>query len=280
MNKKSGQTILIVLLASALMLTLGMSLISQTVTDVNISTQEQEYNRAFNSTEAGIEELLSHDDGLAGLYSDVGNEACRDDPSAPCNPSLAGGNENEANYRFLMEAKGAGDVYEYPDLLRPGDAAQLNMDGYSGNEMTVYWTGTSSALELIFVYDASGTVSLYRILAGPPSGCIQDDQANSSSSGFSQERSYDQEYIISNTDYNNIFTNLKYIRVKPLCQNETYVAYGAEGGFTFPAQSYLAHVESRSGENTAAVEVEQSAEKSMPGIFDYALYAGSGSIGN
>lgn len=62
-NKKSGQIALIVLLIMVTLLTVVLSLISDSVTDVKISQDEKEAMRAFSAAEAGIEEALRQDLG-------------------------------------------------------------------------------------------------------------------------------------------------------------------------------------------------------------------------
>lgn len=59
MNKSnSGQIILILVLITIVGLTIGLSLISRTVTDVRISSQIEQSSRAFSAAEAGVETAL------------------------------------------------------------------------------------------------------------------------------------------------------------------------------------------------------------------------------
>jgi hypothetical protein len=59
-NHKSGQVVLIVLLVMVVVLTIGLSLISRSVTDISISKDEEEAIRAFSAAEAGIEAALQN----------------------------------------------------------------------------------------------------------------------------------------------------------------------------------------------------------------------------
>jgi len=54
----SGQTLLIILLIAAVILTVGLAIVSYSITDIKISQQEEESARAFSAAEAGIEESL------------------------------------------------------------------------------------------------------------------------------------------------------------------------------------------------------------------------------
>jgi len=60
-NKQNkGQVAIIVLLASAILLTLGISASKQTVTDTKIDTDEEALKEAFNTAESGINNYLNN----------------------------------------------------------------------------------------------------------------------------------------------------------------------------------------------------------------------------
>lgn len=58
MKHNSGQIILVLILISTIGLTIGLSLISRSITDVRISSQIEESSKAFSAAEAGIEAAL------------------------------------------------------------------------------------------------------------------------------------------------------------------------------------------------------------------------------
>lgn len=58
LSKSSGQIVLILVLVTVVGLTVGLSLISRTVTDIRISSQIEQSNRAFTAAEAGVESAL------------------------------------------------------------------------------------------------------------------------------------------------------------------------------------------------------------------------------
>src|SRR3990172_86209 len=57
-NFQGGQALLIVLLTMAVILTVVLSVVSRSVTDVTVTTYEEDALRAFSAAEAGIEEKL------------------------------------------------------------------------------------------------------------------------------------------------------------------------------------------------------------------------------
>lgn len=58
LKPNSGQVVLLLVLLTVVGLTIGLSLISRTVTDIRITSQIEQSNRAFSAAEAGIETAL------------------------------------------------------------------------------------------------------------------------------------------------------------------------------------------------------------------------------
>ncbi len=58
LKKNTGQIVLILVLVTVVGLTVGLSLVSRTVTDIRISSQIEQSNRAFTAAEAGVESAL------------------------------------------------------------------------------------------------------------------------------------------------------------------------------------------------------------------------------
>jgi len=57
-KNNSGQSLLVILLVMAVILTIGLAVASYSITNIKISQQEEESARAFSVAEAGIEESL------------------------------------------------------------------------------------------------------------------------------------------------------------------------------------------------------------------------------
>ena len=57
-NSQKGQIVLILVLVTIVGLTIGLSLVSRTVTDIRMSSQIEQSNRAFSAAEAGVESAL------------------------------------------------------------------------------------------------------------------------------------------------------------------------------------------------------------------------------
>lgn len=63
---QSGQALLIILLVMAVILTIGLSVVARSITDITISRKGEEAARAFSAAEAGIEQILiATDNGVS-----------------------------------------------------------------------------------------------------------------------------------------------------------------------------------------------------------------------
>lgn len=73
-DSQKGQMLLVVVLTMIVALTVGLSVVSRTVTDLRISRQSEESQRAFQAVEAGIEKTLESGVGASNPQS-LGNNA-------------------------------------------------------------------------------------------------------------------------------------------------------------------------------------------------------------
>lgn len=64
---QSGQMLLVVVLTMIVALTVGLSVVSRTLTDVRVSRQSDESGRAFQAAEAGIEKVLQSGGGSSSF---------------------------------------------------------------------------------------------------------------------------------------------------------------------------------------------------------------------
>ncbi|MBN1168786.1 hypothetical protein JXA63_02750 [Candidatus Woesebacteria bacterium] len=101
---QSGQALLIVLLVMAVALTVVMSSVSRSVTDISVSEVEKDSSRAFSAAEAGIEEALLNP------------------PPVSIEKTYPYGDGVEA--RVIPEPKAIeGGNYRYPEKLENGEEA-------------------------------------------------------------------------------------------------------------------------------------------------------------
>lgn len=161
-KNNSGQALLIVLLSLAVVLTVVLFIISRSITDISISTKEEDSLRAFSAAEAGIERALIIGSDTGSLT--IGDATFSADVSS-----------------FAQGAQGV----NYPFNLRSGEYANFwfvghNSDGtlgcttepcFRGGSMKICWgePGTVSsdaqtpAVEVAVTY--AGTAGDYSTLS-------------------------------------------------------------------------------------------------------------------
>lgn len=163
MRNSAGQALVLVLLSLAVVLTLVLFILARTVTDIAVSTTEEEAIRAFSAAEAGIEKALVIGAGGVGSVGDANFSA-----------SVTGYAEGTRNFN-------------YPVDLASGDTATIwfarHLDdgtltpSFTGDSVKVCWgkPGTPSdaaetpAIEFSIFYD-DGAVKIGRSALDPNSG--------------------------------------------------------------------------------------------------------------
>lgn len=149
---QKGQTVLIVLLIMTVVLTIGLSTISSSITDIRISQQTEESTRAFYVAESALEEKMQS-------------------AAAASSGSLDG-----IGYVVTSETLG-GQYFVFPEEAASGDTQTLwlvghNAEGqidessdYNGG-VTFYWgtatSAESSALSVAYIYRESGVYKIAR----------------------------------------------------------------------------------------------------------------------
>jgi len=118
MKNESGQAVLVVLLVMAVVLTIVLSILGASTSDIRISSNETESLRAFSAAEAGIEKAL--------LYN-----------------SSAQGSVGSANYNVSVTTLAEGTKsFNYPTNLVSGDVAMLWFVAHDANGNLVCNAGT------------------------------------------------------------------------------------------------------------------------------------------
>lgn len=207
MKNNQGQIAIIVLLASAILLTLGMSASRKTITDTKVDTDEELLKEAFNTAESGINNYLnsgsaSYDpgDGSQATVSsvDIGNansistegQAQANSPQifwlVDHNPDgTINGNYYTSNFDIEVDStfKGALKIdYFYLDAANAYRVQRLgynfggsnivsNYTNSASNEVTMTFTaGTKPLLVLITPLSASTPITLSGAATFPKQG--------------------------------------------------------------------------------------------------------------
>jgi hypothetical protein len=274
--KKSelGQALIIILLIMAVGLTVGLSIISRSITDIKISRQEEESARAFSVAEAGIEEALKRN-LIPGetLTADVGG----------------------IDYNVSAEVQGEKTLFDFAgNKFDEGDIQTVwlvehNAEGepdptagvYTGNIIEVCWGDDMSdltAVEVSLIYDDGG----FKVGRGaydanngrvPPNGFDSDVDTTGGNCGdlaFSKQINLTTDLGFSGTPYA--------LRLKLLYNSEPEpLAVSSIEPVAFPSQGkcYEASASMTASGITSHIRYCQS-HKAPPGIFDYVLFSESG----
>jgi hypothetical protein len=129
-NHNQGQIAILVLLASAVLLTLGLSASRKTITDTKIDTDEQLLKEAFNTAESGINNYLN--DPNAKTYTDSsGNSAVVDVAPIGGNNNLSSDGIVPANALqlfWLVNHAADGSIPATPTYYPTGSTLTLSVD--------------------------------------------------------------------------------------------------------------------------------------------------------
>jgi hypothetical protein len=242
----------------AVVLTVGLSLISRTTTDIKISRQQEESARAFSAAEAGIEELLKT--GSAGV---------------PIQSTLESGAQFFAN---VPTATGQTE-YTFPEEIAPGESATLWLATHdAGGSLTAPYYPASAAFNLcwssgaveVSVYYQQGSehkVARAAFDAVPGRGNNFASPDGGSCLGFANKKMVKFADLGVPGGATLLFVNLKpyYGAAK--------IGVEAQAGSVFSAQGREIVSTGTLGQITRKVKVVQG-WPAPPAVFDYPLFSG------
>lgn len=253
LRQSSGQAGIVVLLLTIVLLTIGLSIASRSVTDVRLSRQEEATTRAFDAAEAGIEDALRKDlAGLVGTGGFVEVGAC---PGPEC---------IRANYTVNAEMN-------LETELEEGETVEVNLAGFSGNGVSIEWARTGEVCSggdlfasiVVAVLDNAGNV---RRTPYTQTVCNRGD------SFVQTAGSAVAPYLLRITE--SVGPADIAMRVRAI-YSDTPIRIDSNnpGTYPLPAQFWRVHSEAQTtGGETRAVEVTQTSPAS-PSLFDFVIFS-------
>lgn len=254
-------------LIMAVALTIGLAVISRSVTDIRISKQDEESARVFSVAEAGIEEALKLGAAPTGGVT-VGGI------TATVQQIDMGGTLGFA----FPEAVEANSVVNLWLVEHQGDVLDTT-DRYTGSQIELYWGKTDApvsavvpALEATLIYDSSG----FKVRRYPldPNGSRGNNFVLAESGSYlvdGQNFKYKKTIDLPN--------GIKYVLRLKLLYNDIPQTIGVKGiGDVLPNQGvcYLSTATQNPQTSGITRAVKQCRYyKAPPGIFDYVLYSGT-----
>ncbi len=117
-NRESGQALLLVLLTMAAIVTVILSVASRSVTDISVTTSEEDALRAFSAAEAGIEKALLTNTDSSGT-------------AVPINPNDT--SDTSVTYSSNIINNTIGTTFQNPSTLKSGETATFWLVSHTNN---------------------------------------------------------------------------------------------------------------------------------------------------
>ncbi len=306
--QSSGQALLIILLVMAVALTIGLSVIARSITDIAISQKEEEAARAFSAAEAGIEQALI--------------ATCSSFPCNPTVPSLTTGSVTSLLVDTLVSS--GGKTFVHPQALSVGESASVwlvahDSDGNLvcnnsfpcftsstsqasslqfcwGKSATAADTSTTPALAIMMLYMSAGndysSIKVARAVYDPNStrrttnGMASPDSGTCTISG--QSFAFTKTVVLESgglgvteraSQVNSVGPQVARVRLLYNTDQTPPVGLNADfsGNGSLPQQGTKIISTGISGNATRKLEVYKL-YSDLPSIFDYALFSGTGGI--
>ncbi len=273
---RSGQVLVMILLLLSVVITIGLAISSRSVTEVGISTTQEESARALAAAEGGIEAALAGK-VTTGAAVSVGTTG---------------------TYVVAAPSQyGAGTQVTFAEGVKAGEAATVfllahdtngslvvNNQRYTGNSVVVCWgeSGSSSvvpALEAILYYQSGANYLASRAVydsqgTGRTLGSVAPD-GNTSGCPTGKNYAFKKTVDFSASGLNIGSGTPYYLRLKLAYNGNTGspVGVGRVGTSQFPTQGQLVTSTGQAGQTSRKVQVVQRYSDPLP-YLDNAVFSG------
>lgn len=274
-NPNQGQALMMVVLIMFVGLQMVVITFMNSLADLRLSTMEDQSERAFNASEAGIEDLLALNESDIDTYVGVGETDM---------PGSVDGLDPRANV-------GGNEYYKYQ--IKQNDTGEVQLAGNLGvSTVDIYWTNTSSNSEhntgdacygsglLIEKWtNNAGTINVNRYNF-PPSGCNNDPYVGWSGSTSGNDAYYGLDLIGNFQSKLNtsiaVTNNDIMLRIRPINNMATIYVVGNGGTMPLQVHNITSSASTNTGESRALQVVRTVPQ--LPSIFDYVLFSGKNPI--
>ncbi len=259
---QKGQAVLVILLVMSVLFTMGLSVVSRSITDVKISQQSQESARAFWVAQAGLEQALLAQSETSDSIDGVSYTVTQ--------ATLGGGSD------FVFEDIAPGDSFTYW-LVNHEDSETLGTNFYSGTGLTVYWgkPGSSNlpALVATLVYkDTNGDFQTTKFAFDSDSS----ERGTNFSSAGGQDSLEGVAFEFKNSlDFTTAlnYGNTPYFITFKMLYNDSPQPIGVQGPAIVQGSCYESEATVLTSGVTRALRECRTWPKT-PEIFDYLLFSG------
>lgn len=280
-----GQIVIILLLVVVVSLTIGLSVVGRSMSEISTATKTEESSRAFSAAEAGIEKALRESPGIGG--GTIGNLRVE---------NLT--NQSQAQVDWNASLPKSNKALEYPPfgkeafaqfwLANPQTLAasynQNSFELYFGDPAQDYVTAPDNkpAVEVNVVYKEGSEYKSYRAFYDSKSDrrsgnsfgeCTLSPSAVETNDFGAANRSFYCKATVSG--YGSV-TPARYpilVRIRILYTNTSHpVALKPAGTASLPPQARIFKSTGTSGNIQRTLELFQQ-KSVMPNLFDYALFS-------
>ncbi len=271
---QAGQAVLIVLLSLSVVLIIVLYILSRSITDISLSTNEENSMRAFSAAEAGVERALI-------IGSNI-SETTIGDATFSADVTNFGISQNTLVYPVSLKS---GEISNFW-FFRTGETA------FTGSQAKICWgaAGTSAsasdtpAIEVSVFYKDSGVYRVARAVLDPNTGRTSTNSFSSASSSSCTIGS-DTFAFQSTVDFASLGIAayatpdvLQYMTVKFLYNTVTPHKIGIDvsaSGSVLPSQGIKVNSSGNFADSNRSIEVYQL-HPIAPSVFMNAIYTASG----
>jgi hypothetical protein len=256
---KRGQALLVVMLVLGVAMTVGLSVVSRSITEVNISSTAEDSTRALEAAEAGIEKSLA---GVGTFASGTVDH-----------PTTNTFSENNAVVSVANISLGTASFYKLPYELESGDVATVDLGSSTVNSVRVCWgtdEGLNPVAEVMIYSTNGGSVEMRKWMIGPGFTTLGSNDTSKPCQGTSDPQIYNYRYSI---DTSAIPGTLTMMRVRILGNKAHPFAFHLPSG-NMPDQGKDTFSTGTAGGTSKKVKVTQL-KPDIPFMFDSALFSGT-----
>jgi hypothetical protein len=288
-KRESGQALLLVLLSMAVVLTIVLSILSRTVTDIAVTSREEEALRAFSAAEAGVEQAL-----IVG--TDIGPTQIGDASFSADVTGFASGSPEFANPVALAAGESVLFWFVAHDPSSGSLVCNATYPCFTGSQFRICWgapgtgadTATTPAIEVSTFYATTpgdySTVRIARATVDPNSArrASNNFSANDAGSCTVQGENYAFQKLIDLTTLGvpagsyGVQNGLQFAKVRILYNTDVAHEVGINANFPgntlLPSQGLNIESTGMSGESNRRLEVFQGFGEPPP-VFDTAIFS-------
>ncbi len=265
---QAGQILLIVVLAAVVSLTVGLSAVSRSITNTNVTTEEANSQKALSAAEAGVEQLIQQKNPatLANELSDDSGFSAEATPIKGSQFKLNGGNQ-------VLKDDGA-DIWltAYPNFTGTPWIGTLRIlwdDNGAGSSCSTTGANINPAIEAVYIYGANKNSSSMARVAYDPCPSRGNGFINPPTNLSDAERTADGKVYSQAFDLN--VAQGYIVRVIPLYANAVMGARVLSGP-DFPSQGHIIDSVGTSGNTKRSVRVFKGYPKIPIEYFPYNLF--------